>query len=191
MQPRVLITNGGAHPADKWAALTAEMIGDMIEVDPDSATSAAVAARRAKPRFVLDLADVLNGYHAAVQMNERARLIAEGERRLVAPLDPHGGPVDTPVEAAEAIARAAAATPFAAHFASDQVKAVVANLVADHHVKIMDIERSWHADRHPGGEIVEAYKRTRAELGPRQVHAHLGHLAAAAKAGKDKPSAAA
>lgn len=171
MQVGIMITNGGPHPSDKWAAMTAAHIVGLIEIDEGSTSAEAVAARKAKPRLELDLVDILGAFHANVQKRERAALAAEGEGRLLAPLDPNDGIVDTPLEVAEAVAAAAAKTPFGAHFALPAVKAVVAKIVDDHFGKAIDIERSWFADRQgEGSATVKAYRRARIDFGPRNVH---------------------
>lgn len=173
MQPGVMITNGGPHPADKWAAMTASHIAGLIAIDEASTSPPAVAARKAKPRFELALAELLEVFHGNVQKRERDLLAAHGDAQLAKPIDPNDGVIDTPVEVAEAVAKAAADTPFAAHFALDQVKTVVAHIVDDHFGKVIDIERSWHADRHPASATAQAYVIARREHGPRNAHRHM------------------
>lgn len=178
--PRIMITNGGAHPSDKWAAITASAITDLIQIDENSASPAAIAARLAKPRLELDLVDIFNTYHANVQANERKLLDDNGDQQLLG--DPNDGFLDTPTEAAEAVATAAAKTPFAAHFADPAVKKIIAGIVADHFSKVVDIERSYHADRNPDSEVVKEYKKARNSYG-RNSHLYLKDL----RTGGDTP----
>ena len=140
----ILITNGGVHPADKWAAHTAAQIADLIQVDEASESPEAGAARRAKPRFELDLADALESHHRGIQESERAALVSGGAERLDAPLAVKTDDLD---EAVSAVEEAAEGTPFEAHFTDPQVQDVVRQIVGTHFATVMSIERSWHADR--------------------------------------------
>lgn len=176
-RPRIMITDGGPHPADKWAAVTAAEICDLIQIDEHSTSAEAAAARKAKPRLELELIDLLETFHANLQAHERERLEAEGDGRLTKPLAPDDGVIDTPEEVADGVAKVAEDTPFAAHFALSEVKAVVTAIVADHTVRSIDIERSWHADRNRDRPLSRAYTRARLEHGPREAHRHVADLA--------------
>jgi hypothetical protein len=51
MQPLIMVTNGGDHPADKWADVTATNIANLVQVDEDTpADSDADRARKAAAR---------------------------------------------------------------------------------------------------------------------------------------------
>lgn len=147
MQFGILKTDGGLHPADKWAAMTAAQIVSLIEIDEHSSSEAAVTARRAKARFELDLADALEGHHKAVQEHEIAKLGEAGAARYTASLDPAEHVPDTLDEAMAAVTEAASGTMFEAHFARPEVQDIVRNTLASHFATAMDIERRWHNDR--------------------------------------------
>src|SRR4051812_44528638 len=117
----VISTDGGAHPADKWAAMTANQVVAMVQIDETSASPAAVAARKAKPRLQLAIADAIEPIYVGVLSFERAALTKNGDARLFAPVHPqvHGNLTDEVTEAVAAIQGLTDATPFAAHFRSD------------------------------------------------------------------------
>lgn len=192
MQPRVMITNGGVHDAAKWAAVTASEIVDLIQIGEgpisqadadklgktiDEILAGRAAARKAKPRLELDIADLVETFHANVQKHERDLLAANGDAQLVAPLDPAGGDVDTPEEVVAGIVALAAKTPFGAHCALPAVQAMLATIVSNHFSLSMDIERSTWADKNPDSETTKAYRAARTEHGPRNAHLHLDHFA--------------
>lgn len=140
-----LVTNGGPHPADKWAAVTAKEISDLIKVDASSDSPQAVEARRALPRFALDLADAIEGLHAQVQQSARNPAAAAAKGwfgRKAAPADGERPGLDTAsVEAAlAAVVNVSASTPFAAHFAQSHVQDVVRRILAQHMTTIVDLE---------------------------------------------------
>lgn len=174
MPVRVMATDGGVHPPDKWAANTAESIGDLIEVKENSDSPNAVAARKAKPRLILNIADVMEDFHANLAKRERAKLAAGGDEALLTPLDPNDGIIDTLDEAVAAIVKAASSTPFEAHFALPEVQAVVRGIVERDFVLAMDIERSWYADARAGSATVQRYRALRAAHGSRDLHQHAG-----------------
>jgi len=172
MTPKIMITNNGVHPSDRWAAMTASEICDLIQINETSASPEAIAARKAKPRLELDLADLLETFHANVQKHERELLAAHGDAHLVTPLDPSAGEVDTPQEVVAEIVKIAAKTPFGAHFALPQVQEVVRGIVDHHFALSIDIERSTWADKNPDSETAKAYRLARNDHGPRLVHLH-------------------
>lgn len=130
MQFKIMTTDNGPHPADKWAALTAEAIGDFIVIDEGSNSESAIAARRAKPRFVLDVADTLFDHHNGVQ--DCARADAEHW--------PHAA--DDDVECAvDAVLKIASATMFAAHFEKQETKEIITQMMREHFAASIEIER--------------------------------------------------
>lgn len=142
MQTGILTTNGGPHPADKWAAVSAAHIVSMIKIDQNSTSPAATAARRALPRFELELADALEPHHQMFQDTERKALSASNEH-LGTPWVQHSE-ID---EQCAAVAKLASKTPFAAHFATPEVQAVVRDILQNHIASVQHIERKWHCDR--------------------------------------------
>lgn len=144
---KFMVTNGGPHPADKWAEVTRDAILDLIVVDENSASEAAVAARDAKRMLSLTLFNILNRHHDAVQKHERSELRKkDGHKRLCVQYDP-----TAPAEAAlSEVLNALAAVPmFADHFAKPEVRETLFRIVGQHFADAMHIERSYHADRNP------------------------------------------
>ncbi len=137
-----MITDGGPHPADKWSAMTASHVCSMVRVNQNSESAAAKAARRALPRFELELADALESHHANFQRDERSRL-ESGSERLNQPYVAHAD-LDAQVAAVVEVARK---TPFAEHFAKPEVQAAVRDVIQNHVASAQHVERKWHCDR--------------------------------------------
>ena len=142
MQTFIMTTNGGAHPADAWSAQTAAHIVSMIRVDNSSTSSDAKLARRALPRFEVDLADALERRYESHQLSERAAL-AERDERLNEALVQHKE-LDAEVALVMEVAKK---TPFAAHFADPNTQRVVRDIIQNHLASAQHIERHWHCDR--------------------------------------------
>lgn len=151
MQVGFMITNGGPHPADKWAEMTADTILNLIQIAEDSDTPEAAAARKAKRDLRPTLFNILYDHHDGVQRHERSgnakvKTLKDAEAHACTvrnPIDctPHLGAVDDVISAL-------AATPFAAHFAKPEVAEVIKQIVGQHTADVMHIERRWHHDRH-------------------------------------------
>lgn len=143
---KLMVTNGGPHPPDKWAEITSDEILGLVQIDEDSASSEAIAARLAKRDLARQLFSYFMMHHAGVQQSERAAL-AKSAKRVDAKLDP-----TVHLKAgAEALAPDLAAifdlTPFADHFRKPDVITVVNTIIAQHSGDVMHLERRWHADR--------------------------------------------
>jgi len=74
----VLITDGGAHPAEKWAKASALMLMDWFAVNPYSARRFALEAE--KVRLLPLIAHALESHHAEVQAVERERVVRDETR---------------------------------------------------------------------------------------------------------------
>jgi hypothetical protein len=149
MQVVHMVTNGGPHPADKWAEVTANAIVDTILVDstPDDVSPQALVARAAKRKLRNDLFDILNDHHTAVQNDERAtnaktKKPADAAMRALADPDPRPH-----MSVMDKVNAAFAATPFSDHFAKPEVQAVTQAIIGQHTASVMNIERRWHHDR--------------------------------------------
>lgn len=146
-----MVTNGGAHPADKWGELTSNTIVDTILPQGSAADSdvsaAALASRTAKRALRNTLFDILTAHHQGVQQFEQTANVAittaAGAAALaLAPPDP------TPhMTVMDQVNAAFAATPFKDHFAKPEVQALVAQIIGQHTADVMHIERRWHHDR--------------------------------------------
>jgi hypothetical protein len=145
MQP--MITNGGPHPADKWADTTTDTILGLIQVAEDSVSPEAAVARQAKRDLRVLLFDIFNGHHDGVQKSEQAanakvKKIDHARDRIEEPHDP------TPhMSVMDQVNALLARSPFAAHFAKPEVQDVVRQIIGQHTVDVMHIERRWHHDR--------------------------------------------
>jgi hypothetical protein len=149
VQVNFLVTNGGPHPADKWADVTANVIVDTLLVDsrPDDVSEQAAAARAAKRKLRNDLFDIFNDHHDIVQKAERVengkcKKPADAAARVIALHDPepHMGVL-------ERVNAVFASTPFSDHFAKPEVQEIVKTIIGQHTVDVMHIERRWHHDR--------------------------------------------
>jgi ABC-type branched-subunit amino acid transport system substrate-binding protein len=158
MQPLIMVTNGGDHPSDKWADVTATNIANLIQVDDDKATDTdadrarKASARRAKDRFQLDLADMLAPHHDRNQKFEYGKLADQGDARIAGPFSTY----DKKAEIVAQVSAAAVSTPFAEHFATPEVQEVVGNIVDKHFAHVKHNARSWHADKNPHGDNAKA-----------------------------------
>jgi hypothetical protein len=141
-----MVTNGGPHPADKWADLTASTIVNLIVVKDDSVSPEALAARQAKRDLQPILFAIFNAHHTTVQDAERAEAPASmkaATARVEKPIDPMEDVTPTMVKVNAALA----ATPYAAHFAKPDVQAHLVAIIAQHTADVMHIERRYHHDR--------------------------------------------
>jgi hypothetical protein len=143
----VLVTDGGPHPPEAWAEVTADQIIDIAATAPDAKLAEARAFRKA-------LVSILTGHHGKVQAHERGQIEAHGTERLSHDLDPTGhvsDPVDEIVEAAKGLS-------FEEHFQTPETREYLRRLVASHFATAMHIERAWHADRNPESEHAQAFR---------------------------------
>lgn len=145
-----MITDGGPHPSDKWAQLTSDTIVDTILVDsnPNDGSANAVGVRLAKRELRNALFAILISHHTGVQEKERdkTKTIKTAGVAALHALPPHDPTEHMQLTLAQ-VNTAFAATPFAAHFAKPEVQAVVAQIIGQHTVDVMHIERRWHHDR--------------------------------------------
>lgn len=147
MQPLVMITNGGDHPAEKWANVTAEIIAMLISDDPTDAIKT-----RAKDRFRLDVADLLQPHHERNATFEKGKLDSLGDARLTRDYSQY----DKKAEVVDAIVKAAAGTPFADAFAKESSKEILGGIIDKHFAHVKANARGWHADKHPHGKNAKA-----------------------------------
>lgn len=145
----VMITNGGPHPASKWAEVTAKRILDIIEVG-----GAVPEHVRAKARLKLDLEDLLERHHDKVQAAERASLDEGGLDHLGLELDP----VPYLDEVMADVQRVVAGTIFEEHFKTEPVRRYVWKSIGSDFCNVMHVERSWRADEEPGDARAAAYR---------------------------------
>lgn len=143
MQVTFLVTDGGPHPADKWASLIGERIAGLIEIDAKSDSPEAALARKAKPRFALDIADAIEGQLTILATAEVGRIGSGDTKSRNDPFD-----VDGPTTAALAsVVATADGTPFALHFQTPVVQAAVGRIIKQHFIDAANNQRSWQFDQ--------------------------------------------
>lgn len=151
VQLGIMISNGGAHPADKWAEQATEAILALLEDNnPDDSSPGAVAARQAKRDLRPVLFGTLNGCFEKVKRDEGAHL-----RKIKTADEAHshawGGHDPEPYKAVmEVVNEALSKTPWAGHFAQPHVQAVLWSIVGQTMVDLMHIERRYHHDNLTG-----------------------------------------
>lgn len=144
MRVGVMITNGGSHDSEKWAAESAAQITDVIVIDPTSIVFDAMTA--AKAQFESDVEAALIVPHDTVRSHEVAAIDKQGSARLTKPLTPEDDHLN---EAVAAVLAVAAKSVFAAHFSKPEVQAFVRSTLQSHFETVKHIERSWYADKNP------------------------------------------
>lgn len=145
---KIMITDGGVHPADKWAEVTTDAILDLIQIREDSQSRQAGIARRDKIALKPLLFDVLNDQHDRVQKHERGvcgkhAKLADAHKHAESQIDPLPH-VPTALEAVNAVLSKSV---FANHFAKPDTQATVQNIIGQHFADSMNIERRTHKDR--------------------------------------------
>lgn len=145
--PSIMITNGGEHPVDKWAELTAGSILDLIQIRDGSQSRQAEIASRVKMELQLKLFDILLGHHTKVRDAEQSELTKDAKKRLKNAeengFQPHAHLPST----LEEVNAALAATPFKAHFAQEHVQSILRNIIGQHTADVMHHEHRYHQDR--------------------------------------------
>jgi hypothetical protein len=164
MQVGVMATDGGPHPPEKWAAITAAQI---INIAADAGRQA--TAQNGMPvtldeaqAFEQRVLKILTGHHDMVMQSERDSLKVAGPAGLAAPMT-HGDYVD---DAVDDIVMLSQATDddgkqrwpaMAQHFSNAAVVDYLKRLLLEHFHSNMMVERSWHADAHRDHEHAKAF----------------------------------
>lgn len=175
--PRILITDGGEHPASTWAELSTS---EIIQVNKESQTPEATVGRKLELQIMI----AVETFYDHVIAAEHAQLDADGDGRLESPLD---GAEHDAQEVIDQIQKITTGTVFAQHFLKEEVVQNIRNVLAHHAALAMDVARSTFADGSNTKEAA-AWKEARNELGIGE--AHLGIEAAAqAEAALKKASA--
>ena len=132
---RVMITDGGPHPASAWAQISAEHIAPLA---PDLAGD----RRREAVQLQLNIAAALEHDHRTAQDSERTKLAADSAHLL------------TEIDVVEHVESAMTVLPsifaeagWGAHFLGDGVAETIQRELAVHMGTVKHIERSWHVDR--------------------------------------------
>ena len=152
MRVSVLTTDGGPHPADKWAEQSAGEIMALVKIDPDYTHDTASdktrkqSARKTRMYLEADILEALERHHGDVQDLER-ELLKEGDERLNHPSNPDAGTIEAAV-ASVVSAAGKYGEPWASAFEDQGAKAMVHGILARHFRAAIDIAASsWHVDR--------------------------------------------
>lgn len=137
---RPMITNGGPHPADKWADMTTDTVLDLVQISEDSVSQQAQEARQAKRDMRSKLFDVFNRHHDRLQKHEQGELAKEYRKRIASGLDPSQHLPSTMAE----VNAVFDVSPFKLHFSQPAVQRVVRTIIGQHSADVMHIERQWH-----------------------------------------------
>jgi hypothetical protein len=143
---RILITNGGAHPPEKWATSTAERIFDIDSI-------VAGERRIQAQKFQQSLAALLQPHYQKVQTTERSRL-DEDARNMLAPYDVQGY-LDGIMKDIITLTKG---TPWQDHFARPEVLAMTREVIGGDIATEQHVERMWHADQHPERAESKTYR---------------------------------
>ncbi len=152
MLMQLMITDGGPHSPEKWAAVTVRGVIDIAETAPD-------ALLREAREFEDKAVATLTRHHALVQDHERNGLSTEGADRLASNIDPSGHIPD----AVDDIIALSKGTSFAAHFATPETREYLERLLHEHFHHSMWIERSWHANAHPDHPLSRLFRAVAAD----------------------------
>lgn len=135
MQIGVMVTDGGPHPPEKWAEVTASHIIDI------SATAPEAKLKEAR-EFRDKITGILTGHHANNIRRERNKLAAGTDDHFATALDP----TETVEEAVAEIIAASKGLSFAAHFEKLETQQYLRNAIGSHMATAQHIERMWASD---------------------------------------------
>jgi hypothetical protein len=141
---KIMITDNGPHPPEKWAMTTAETIfdtGSLVSVDRQL---------HAK-KLQVAIAEALLPHHTNLQVFEKQKLKDDISHIHSA----YSHDLDTVM--ADIIA-ASKNTFWETHFAKEEVQAAVRDILTNHFSTSQHIERLWHADIHPDCPVSQQYK---------------------------------
>jgi hypothetical protein len=138
----ILVTNGGPHPPDKWAALSAGQVANLISVDENSNTPAAANGRKAKPQFAVNCAAALESIFNTAMTDATTQVNNGSVTARNAPID-----VSSYFNSVESsVISSAGGTPFAGQFSSQAARTAVDRIVGQYLTDAVNISRSWALD---------------------------------------------
>lgn len=131
---RVLVTNEGSHPPEKWAVVTAETIFPLEGIDGANGDRMMLARKTQ-----LAIIEALLPIYTAVQDGEWDELVADPAKKLTEAYN-----VEVPLsQAVEAVQAVVATTPWAGHFAEPLVVEAIRAEVGSHIATVIKVERDW------------------------------------------------
>lgn len=138
----LMVTNGGPHPADRWASLAAGQVANLISIDENSNSPAAANGRKAKPQFAINCANALEAVFNTAMADATAQVNNGTVTVRHAPID-----VSTYLNSVEsAVISSAGGTQFAGQFSNPTARAAVDKVVGQYLADAINISRSWALD---------------------------------------------
>lgn len=133
----VMFTDGGAHPASKWANVSARQISNLIQIDEQSFSDAAVEGRKAKSHFAEALAE-------GIEILFEATMKAETDLVGIGAVIDRQAPfqIENDVDGALlAFDVALLDTPFVEHFLQPDVRLIVRNILKQNFIDAANVSR--------------------------------------------------
>lgn len=124
---RILATDHGVHPPEKWAELTTDTLLDGIIIDPDSSSLEASQARAEKVRLRPKLLALFTDEYRRIQEIERERSTDFLKRYLLIAFANFSAALKDSI--------------FSEHFSKSTVVTAVWRIIGQHIADIMHIER--------------------------------------------------
>jgi len=147
MQPVIMITNGGPHPADYYAACAA---AEIIQIEASAAGEDVLKGRRLENKIL----DILEKYHQDL-IDKENHLVKSDHEHLLSELDPHEHGLDAAVDA---IVEAGKASSWKHLFETPRARNMIKLVVGKHMSTAMHVTRSWHVDENPDHPHAETFK---------------------------------
>ncbi len=138
MQPTIMKTDGGPHPADYYAGVAA---AELIQIEASAVGGDVVQGRRLENQII----DIIEKYHQRILDEEADRVKNHPGRVLFTP-DPLEYELDACVKE---IIEAGKASKWASAFATPNTAATVKAVVGKHMATAIHVTRSWHLDENP------------------------------------------
>lgn len=144
---RIMITDGGSHPAELWAQM---VVDDICQLGPNLDPKQQAAALRMQA----DMMEALTPLFELLLTQERDALHGD-LARIASGVDPAPHLDDC----LKAVLGAAAGTRWEPLFSDDENVMKLRQLLGQHIASLMHTERSWHADRNPGHDAAVAFRQ--------------------------------
>ncbi len=138
MQPSIMKTDGGPHPADYYAGVAA---AELIQIEASAVGSDVVQGRQLENKII----DILERYHNKILEEEEGKVISDPNRILLHP-DPYDYDLNSCVKE---IVDAGKASKWASAFSGGNVESVIRTVVGKHMSTAIHVTRSWHLDNNP------------------------------------------
>lgn len=161
MNPFVMKTDGGPHPPEKWALKIAD---DVFPISDGVPPGKEIAAKE----FQITLAKALVSHVQAAMRHENSKIKETDGERLHHDYEDAGKHAD---EVIKSIVSMSKGTLFEAQMSTASWQEAAKSVIADRLSHVMQIERSWHADRNSDHKHSKLFHAAKTH-GP--VEAHKG-----------------